>query len=252
MPSTPPPSPSTSRDAARHLERSHRIMGSPENRRIPADPSLTHSFGVQPANLSTRLSLIPPPPPQHDGPQASTSAFTLAPPPIITSMAVPALSSHRETLSSAQLAAAYAALPSFNPPRRGRPMGPPSNITPQQTFTHPLNHQFRFIEHVSSDSSSLNGFYLLNYKHRPFLLLLFLALPMHLHLPFLDLPLPLPLDSLLDPPLDLPLPLDPPLDPPLDLPLDLDPLLDPPLDLPLDLPLLFFTLSLLLHPDLHL
>jgi hypothetical protein len=164
MPSTPPPSPSTSRDAARRLERSHRTMGSPENHRIPADPSLpstfTHSFRVQPTNLSTRLSLIPPPPPplQHDGPQASTSAFMLAPPPIITSMTVPAPPPHRETLSSAQLAAAYAALPSLNPRHRGRPMGPPSDLTPLQTL-HPLTHQFRFVEHVSFDTSSLNGLF---------------------------------------------------------------------------------------------
>ena len=91
MPFTPPLSPTSSQDAARHLERSHRIMGSPENRRIPTDPSnsstFTHSFRVQPIDLSTRLSSIPLP--QHDGPQASTSI-----------MAAPA-PSHQQTLSSA-------------------------------------------------------------------------------------------------------------------------------------------------------
>ena len=212
MPSTPPPSPSSSRDAARHLEHSHRIMGSPENCRIPIGPSIpststpplhNHSFRVQPANLSTRLPFIPP---QHDGAQASTSAFTLAPPPIITSMAearqtlssaqlaaafaalpplhsnanstlalsnitnltAPAPSSHRQTLSSSQLAAAHAALPPFIPQSRIIPMGPPSDLLPQEILTPaqlqarfaalpPLNLQSRFVEHaVSFDISFLN------------------------------------------------------------------------------------------------
>ena len=115
--STPPTSPSSSRDAARYLERSHRIMGSPENRRLPTDPS-TNLLRVQPTDLSTRLSSIPPP--QHDGPQASTSALTLAPP-STTSMADSA-PPHRETLSSTQLRAAFAALPPLNPPQRCQPI----------------------------------------------------------------------------------------------------------------------------------
>src|SRR6267142_1620163 len=90
-------------------------MGSPENRRLPTDPS-TNLLRVQPVDLSTRLSSIPPL--QHDGPQAFTSTFTLAPPPIITSMAAPAPPFHRDTLSSTQLRARSAALPSLNPPSR--------------------------------------------------------------------------------------------------------------------------------------
>src|SRR6266850_554458 len=104
MLSTPPLSPTSSRDAAHHLEHSHRIMGSPENCHIPTDPSnsstFTHSFRVQPINLSTQLSSIPLP--QHNGPQASTSI-----------MAAPA-PSHQQTLSSAQLRA-FTALPPLIP-----------------------------------------------------------------------------------------------------------------------------------------
>jgi len=40
---------------------------------------------------------------------------TLPPPSIVTSIAAPAPSSHRQTLTSAQLSAAYTALPSLNP-----------------------------------------------------------------------------------------------------------------------------------------
>ena len=188
MLSTPPLSPTSSRDAAHHLEHSHRIMGSPENCHIPTDPSnsstFTHSFRVQPINLSTQLSSIPLPQhngpqastsimaapapsshqqtlssaqlraafaalpplnpqpiplPQHDGPQASTSTFMLAPPHIITPMAAPAPPSHRQTLSSAQLRAAFAALPPLNPQSRGPPLPSlnpqprgPSLLTPAQ------------------------------------------------------------------------------------------------------------------------
>jgi hypothetical protein len=125
MPFTPPSSPSSSRDAARHLERSNRVIGSPENRRIPTGPSVPStftpflnqdSFRGPPANITTQLPSIPP---QHhqNGPHPSTSAIALAPAAIITSMAAPAPPSHRQTLSSAQLAAAYAALPPLNPPR---------------------------------------------------------------------------------------------------------------------------------------
>ena len=120
MPHTPPPSPTSSRDAACYYEYSRRVMGSPENHHIPTGPlipsTFTHSFRVQPTNLSTQLSSIP----SHNhqnGPHTSTSAPTLAPAPIITSMAPPPLPSHRQTLTSAQLTAAYAALPPLNPPQ---------------------------------------------------------------------------------------------------------------------------------------
>src|SRR6267142_2186236 len=121
MPSTPPLSPTSSRDAACHHECSHRSMGSPKNHRIPSGPSVPftstpslnqHPFRVLPTDLSTRLSSIPP----HDhqnGAHASTSAFTLASPPIIISMAAPAPAPAPLTFS--QLLAAYAALPPFNP-----------------------------------------------------------------------------------------------------------------------------------------
>src|SRR6266850_1495413 len=127
MPSTPPLSPTSSRDAARHQERSNRIMGSPENRRIPAGPSVpstsTPSFNQQlsrvlPVDLSTRLSSIPAQDHQV-GPHASTSALTLAPP------------FHRQTLTSAQLTAAYAALPPLNPRIRCPAIRQPSSIPSQ-------------------------------------------------------------------------------------------------------------------------
>jgi hypothetical protein len=148
MPYTPPPSPTSSRDAARHHERSQRIICSPENHRIPTGPLIpstsTHSLRVQPTNLSTQLSSIPSYHHQN-GPHTSTSAPPLAPAPIITSMAPPPLPSHRQTLTSAQLTAAYAALPPLNPPQsRSRPIsrrGPstrPSSIPPQDhQNTHP-------------------------------------------------------------------------------------------------------------------
>ena len=132
MPHTPPLSPTSSRDAARHQEHSRRVMGSPENRCIPTCPlipsTFTHSFRVQPTNLSTWLSSIPLQDHQN-GPYPSPfpSAPTLAPASIITSMAASSLPSHRQTLTSAQLTAAYAALPPLNPPQpRLRPTANPS------------------------------------------------------------------------------------------------------------------------------
>ena len=138
MPSTPPLSPTSSRDAARRSERSNCIIGSPESRRLPAGPSVPsistpsvnqHLFGAMPTDLTTRLSSIPPQD-NHNGPHASTSAIML-PPPVIPSMGPPALPSHRQTLSSAQLAAAFAALPPLPPApqRRSRSMQPPIQQT---------------------------------------------------------------------------------------------------------------------------
>lgn len=182
MPSTPPLSPTSSRDAARHQERSNRIIGSPENRRIPAGPSVPFTstpLRALPTDLSTRLSSIPAQDHQI-GPHASTSALTLAPPPIITSMAAPAPPSHRQTLTSAQLTAAYAALPPLNPRIRRPATRRPSSIPLQHndpqastststtapapaplTFSQlsaayaalpPLNPQSRFISHAVSVS----------------------------------------------------------------------------------------------------
>jgi hypothetical protein len=122
MPSTPPLSPTSSRDAARHVERSNRIMNSPENRRLPSTstPSINqHLSEVIPTDLTTRLSSIPPQDEQN-GPHATISAIMLDPPPIITPMAPPAHPADRQSMSSAQLAAALAAIPSVNPPTRRR------------------------------------------------------------------------------------------------------------------------------------
>src|SRR6266850_992082 len=124
MPHTPPPSPTSSRDAARHHECSQCVMGSPENCCIPTGPLIpstsTHSFRVQPTNLSTQLSSTP----SHNhqnGPHTPTSAPTLASPPVVTSITALAPSSHRQTLTFSQLSAAYIALPSLNPQSRFRP-----------------------------------------------------------------------------------------------------------------------------------
>jgi hypothetical protein len=92
--STPPTSSLSSRDATCYLKHSHYIMGSLENRCLPTNPSI-NLLRVQPTDLSTQLSFIPPL--QHGGPQASTSALTLALP-STTSMADSA-PPHRETLS---------------------------------------------------------------------------------------------------------------------------------------------------------
>jgi hypothetical protein len=87
MPSTPPTSPQRHQEAARHAERSARLMASPEQRRTPAGPS------------AASTSAPPPPPP----PVAQTS----------TGGPYPHLPPH--------LAAQYAALPPFpSAPRRGR------------------------------------------------------------------------------------------------------------------------------------
>jgi hypothetical protein len=156
MPSTPPSSPSNSRDAARHLERSNRIMGSPENRRIPTDPSVTPSLNQNstrgpPSDFITQLSSIPLQHHQnlHNNPQGSASTSTLAPPPIIA----PASSSHRQTLTSAQLAAAYAALPPLNPHHHDAPSSHRQTLTSAQltaAYTAlppliPLNSRLRSI-----------------------------------------------------------------------------------------------------------
>lgn len=127
MSSTPPLSPTSSRDVARRLERSNRIIGSPESRRLPTGPSVPltsnpsinqHSFGAIPTDLTTHLSSIPLIDEQI-GLHPSTSAIALAPPPVFTPMALPAPPSDRQTLSSAQLTAALAALPPLPPqPRR--------------------------------------------------------------------------------------------------------------------------------------
>ena len=87
MPSTPPTSPQCHQEAARHAERSARLMASPEQRRTPAGPSA-----------------------------ASTSA---APPPPVAQTSTGGQYDHLPP----DLAAQWAALPSFPPaPRCGRPL----------------------------------------------------------------------------------------------------------------------------------
>ena len=103
MPSTPPSSPTSGRDAARHLERSHCVMDSPENHRVPTGTLVPSTSRAPPSNFITQLSSIPPSHHQHDT-QATSSTSALAPPAIITSIAAPSLPSNRQTLSSAQLA----------------------------------------------------------------------------------------------------------------------------------------------------
>lgn len=119
MPHTPPPSPTSSRDAAHHQEHSGHVMGSPQNHCLPLGPlipsTFTHSFRVQPTSIPLQD--------HQNGPYPSLfpSTPTLAP--------APALPSHRQTLTSAQLSAAYAAPPPLNPtqPRLRPPANPSIN-----------------------------------------------------------------------------------------------------------------------------
>jgi len=136
MPSTPPTSPQRHQEAARHAERSARLMASPEQRRTPAGPSAASTSALPPppppppppvAQASTAGSynhlppdlaaqwaaLLPiPPAPRRGRPlSAGPSAATSAPPPPLPPVHLPA-----------NLAAQWAALPPLPPaPRRGRP-----------------------------------------------------------------------------------------------------------------------------------
>jgi hypothetical protein len=137
MPSTPPLSPSSSRDAARQLERSERVLGSPENRRIPST-STTPSYPLNlpplpltsvnlngqsyclSLDLAAQVNAIPqlPIPRQHRqlhqhgiNPPAPIPSTSFAPPPIISSSTASAHPPYRQTLDSNQLAALQAALP---------------------------------------------------------------------------------------------------------------------------------------------
>ena len=97
MPSTPPTSPQCHQEAARHAERTSRLMASPEQRRTPAGPSA-----------------------------ASTSApFALPPPPIAQASSGGPVTFGEQTFHHLppNLAAQVAALPPLRPvaPRRGRP-----------------------------------------------------------------------------------------------------------------------------------
>ena len=109
-PVTPPTSPQRSQHAARQAERDSRLMGSPENRRTPAAPTLPpmppmrpatfngRQYSHLPAELADQLAaLLPLPTPQR------RSHGSAAPPQTI--------------LTSAQLAAAHAALPPLYPQR---------------------------------------------------------------------------------------------------------------------------------------
>ena len=149
MPSTPPSSPTSGRDVARHLERSHRVMDSPENHRIPTGTLVPSTSRAPPSDFISQLSSIPSHH-QHDL-QASSSTSALAPPAIITSMAPPPLPSHRQTLSSAQLAAAYAALPPLNPTAS-------SNITFLPPFAPPPHRQTSSTSQLAAAYAALPPF----------------------------------------------------------------------------------------------
>jgi hypothetical protein len=103
---TPPTSPQLAQQAARHEEHNLRIMGSPEQRRTPAipsapGPSALATFGGQtyhhlPAHLAAQLAALPLMPARS----LRQSTSLTGPPQILT---------------SAQLAAAHASLPSLYP-----------------------------------------------------------------------------------------------------------------------------------------
>ena len=54
---------------------------------------------------------------------------------------------HRETLSSTQLRAAFAALPPLNPPRRRQPILTSAQLAARSAALPPLIPPSRFIEH---------------------------------------------------------------------------------------------------------
>ena len=118
VPGTPPTSPQRSQHAARHQERSLRLMGSPEQRRTPAPPAPLPlpTFNRQSfSNLAAQVAALPPLIPlrrtiSHAQPTAGPSI------PIPPPRSISAAPSH-QILTSAQLAAAYAALPPLCPVR---------------------------------------------------------------------------------------------------------------------------------------
>ena len=104
MPSTPPTSPQRHQEAARHAERSSRLMASPEQRRTPAGPSAASTSAVPPPSIAqassggpavyngqtfnylaqdlvARIQNLPPMPPPTSG-RGRPSSSTLAPPPV--------------------------------------------------------------------------------------------------------------------------------------------------------------------------
>jgi hypothetical protein len=71
VPVTPPTSPQRSQHAARHQERSQRVMGSPEQRRTPATPAPApaplplptynrQTYHHLPPDLAAQLAALPP------------------------------------------------------------------------------------------------------------------------------------------------------------------------------------------------
>jgi hypothetical protein len=96
MPSTPPTSPQRHQEAARHAERSARLMASPEQRRTPTGPSAASTsappppsvaqappgqlYTHLPANLAAQLAALPPlPPAPRRGRPSSSSSLALPP-----------------------------------------------------------------------------------------------------------------------------------------------------------------------------
>jgi hypothetical protein len=91
MSNTPPTSPQQYQAAGRHAERASRTLGSPEQRRTPANTSTARrpitfqgqTYHHLPADLAAQLAALPPmpaPPLQHHGQTPATSL--LAPPPV--------------------------------------------------------------------------------------------------------------------------------------------------------------------------
>ena len=129
MPSTPPTSPQRHQEAARHTERSARLMASPEQRRTPAGPSAAsisapppppvaetstrEPYRHLPLNLAAQWAALPPLLSAPSTGPSTTSTSALPPPP---------LAQASTNYLQADLAARVAALPPIpSAPRRGRP-----------------------------------------------------------------------------------------------------------------------------------
>jgi hypothetical protein len=104
---TPLTSPQRHQHAGRHQERLERVVGSPEQRRVPAPPPLTFSISAPmpgpsvpvagpsvyrhlPAHLAAQLAALPPlPQPSRRSVSASNRQTSLAPAPQIAQLAAP-------------------------------------------------------------------------------------------------------------------------------------------------------------------
>ena len=112
---TPPTSPQRIQHAARHQERNQRLMGSPEQRRTPTAPAPLPlpTFNRQiyshlSADLAAQVAALPPLIPLR---RTISHAQPAAVPPISIPLPCSISAVPDQILSTAQLAAAYAALP---------------------------------------------------------------------------------------------------------------------------------------------